>query len=128
MNKQTLMVILFALFSTTLFSQHLKKDGTPDRRYKENKTTYFTSTTPKTSSAKFNKSLYSTGVQRDTHGKINRSAAATRAFKKLTGYPHGRPGYVIDHIVPLKEGGCDCPENMQWQTKEEAKAKDKVER
>jgi hypothetical protein len=32
-----------------------------------------------------------------------------------------------DHIVPLKRGGCDCPSNMQWQTREEAKAKDKWE-
>jgi hypothetical protein len=46
---------------------------------------------------------------------------------KSTGYPHGRKGYVVDHIVPLKRGGCDCPANMQWQTKAEAKAKDKWE-
>jgi hypothetical protein len=46
---------------------------------------------------------------------------------KQTGYPHGRKGYVIDHIVPLKKGGCDCPSNMQWQTKADAKAKDKWE-
>jgi hypothetical protein len=44
-----------------------------------------------------------------------------------TGDPHGRPGYVIDHKVPLKRGGADDPSNMQWQTKEEAKAKDRWE-
>ncbi|RZJ36712.1 MAG: HNH endonuclease [Flavobacterium sp.] len=53
-----------------------------------------------------------------------RNKAAVYQFKKQTGYPNGRPGYVIDHIVPLKKGGCDCPENMQWQTIKEAKAKD----
>jgi hypothetical protein len=34
---------------------------------------------------------------------------------------------VIDHVVPLKRGGPDAPSNMQWQTKAEAKAKDRVE-
>jgi hypothetical protein len=33
-----------------------------------------------------------------------------------TGYPHGRPGYVVDHVIPLKRGGADAPWNMQWQT------------
>lgn len=37
------------------------------------------------------------------------------------------PGYVIDHIRPLKERGADDPANMQWQTKEAAKQKDKWE-
>jgi hypothetical protein len=37
------------------------------------------------------------------------------------------PGYVIDHIQALKHGGSDSPDNMQWQTREEAKAKDLVE-
>ncbi|MDD8018261.1 MAG: HNH endonuclease signature motif containing protein [Bacteroidota bacterium] len=47
---------------------------------------------------------------------------------KQSGYPHGRPGYVVDHIVPLANGGSDSPSNMQWQTKADAKAKDKWER
>jgi hypothetical protein len=34
---------------------------------------------------------------------------------------------VVDHIVPLKRGGADLPENMQWQSAAEAKAKDRVE-
>ncbi len=38
------------------------------------------------------------------------------------------PGFVIDHIKPLACGGADKPENMQWQTVGEAKAKDKWER
>ena len=46
---------------------------------------------------------------------------------KQSGYNHGRKGYVIDHIVPLYKGGCDCPSNMQWQTIEQAKQKDKTE-
>jgi hypothetical protein len=34
---------------------------------------------------------------------------------------------MIDHVVPLKRGGPDRPSNMQWQTKEAAKEKDKTE-
>lgn len=62
-----------------------------------------------------------------THTAIHRSHAATDAFKRETGYPNGRPGYVIDHIVPLKRGGSDTPANMQWQTIADARAKDKIE-
>ena len=44
-----------------------------------------------------------------------------------TGYPHGRPGYVVDHVIPLKRGGADAPWNMQWQTIEAGKLKDATE-
>jgi hypothetical protein len=57
-----------------------------------------------------------------------RSDAARRAFMRQTGYPNGRPGYVVDHVVPLACGGADAPANMQWQTVQAAKAKDRVER
>ena len=63
------------------------------------------------------------------HGtRIHRSSEARREFERMTGYPRGRHGYVIDHIVPLACGGADAPSNMQWQTKADAKAKDKWER
>ncbi len=67
------------------------------------------------------------GVPRDSHGRIQRSEAEKHAFEKESGYPHARPGYVVDHILPLARGGADAPRNMQWQTKADAKAKDKVE-
>jgi hypothetical protein len=66
-------------------------------------------------------------VARDSHGRIIRNQAAKQEFMRQSGFPHGRPSYVVDHIVPLKRGGCDCPSNMQWQTVAEAKAKDKWE-
>lgn len=60
--------------------------------------------------------------------RIHRSAESRYDFERMTGYPHGRPGYVIDHIVPLACGGADTPSNMQWQTIAAGKAKDKWER
>ena len=56
-----------------------------------------------------------------------------KAIKKIqpcpsTSKPFGAcPGYIIDHIIPLKRGGMDAPSNMQWQTVEESKEKDKWE-
>jgi hypothetical protein len=65
--------------------------------------------------------------------KFTRSSVEKRAFEKAnpcpsTGKTSGAcSGYVVDHAVPLKRGGADSPSNMQWQTTEEAKAKDRVE-
>ncbi len=70
---------------------------------------------------------------RDSRGRPKRSKAARTAFMcdnpcPSTGATDGPcPGYVVDHITPLKEGGADLPSNMQWQTEEDAKAKDRVE-
>jgi hypothetical protein len=74
-----------------------------------------------------------TSCARDSKGRIKRSATAKRDFQKshpcpATGKTTGAcPGYVIDHVVPLKRGGADAPSNMQWQTIQAAKAKDKIE-
>jgi hypothetical protein len=73
------------------------------------------------------------GCARDKRGRIKRSASARNEFKGAHACPTtgktsgGCPGYVIDHIVPLKRGGSDHPSNMQWQTKAAAKAKDRIE-
>jgi hypothetical protein len=151
------------LFSvTSLFAQHLKKDGTPDMRYKESKSTYIPPSSPSKSNSTFLNSgthlkkdgtpdkRYKQGIsqysqpkyssslsksktynnypaERDKDGKLKRSESQKHAFMKQSGYPKGRPGYVVDHVVPLKKGGCDCPANMQWQTIKAAKEKDKWE-
>jgi len=62
------------------------------------------------------------------NSKIERNEEAKLQFMRQSGYAHGRKGYVVDHVVPLACGGADAPSNMQWQTAEEAKAKDKWER
>ena len=123
-------ILLFILFLTLYFpgvllAQHLKKDGTPDRRYKENKTSYNYKPSTSYITTIHHRANYIYNVKRDKNGRIKRSESAKREFMKQTGYPKGRPGYVVDHIIPLKRGGYDCPSNMQWQTKEEAKQKDK---
>jgi hypothetical protein len=70
---------------------------------------------------------------RDTRGRIARSETAKHAFERshpcpATGKASGAcPGYVVDHVVPLKRGGADAPGNMQWQTTAAAKAKDRIE-
>ena len=85
------------------------------------------------SSSSSRNSPYATGAKRDSHGKIARSEKAKDHFKKQqpcpsTGKTHGAcPGYVVDHVVPLKRGGADAPSNMQWQTTEAAKIKDRTE-
>lgn len=69
----------------------------------------------------------------DAGGRTRRSRKAKASFREShpcppTGKTSGPcPGYVIDHIRPLKRGGADDPSNMQWQTKEAAKQKDKWE-
>lgn len=66
--------------------------------------------------------------------EYRRSYKAKSQFKQThpcpaTGRSKGScPGYIIDHVQALACGGADHPSNMQWQTKADAKAKDKWER
>ena len=74
----------------------------------------------------------STGV-RGAHGKIKRDPEQRARFMRShpcpsTGKTHGAcRGYVVDHVQALKHGGRDDPSNMQWQSVQAAKAKDKWE-
>ena len=108
-------LLLFGLVANPSFAKGTRK-GTGKR-----KTTHSSAphTTKKSSTAT---------VGRDSKGHIKRSEQAKHDFMRQTGYPHGRLGYVVDHVVPLACGGADAPSNMQWQTVAESKAKDRVER
>jgi hypothetical protein len=74
-----------------------------------------------------------TSCARAVNGKTARSPAARKSFQASHPCPATHrtsgacPGYVIDHVIPLKRGGADSPANMEWQSLSEAKAKDKVE-
>ena len=68
-------------------------------------------------------SVYCNLCARSHDGSIHRDPAAKKEFMSSSGYPNGRPGYVVDHVVPLYKGGADTPENMQWLTKEQHKEK-----
>ena len=71
---------------------------------------------------------------RDDTGRIVRSSWSRVQFRAatpcpLTGETIGAcPGFVVDHVIPLCACGPDYAHNMQWQTKEDARAKDKLER
>lgn len=72
-------------------------------------------------------------VKRDDDARLQRSSTTRSHFVRAnpcpsTGLLSGScPGYIVDHIVPLKRGGPDTPNNMQWQTEAAAKAKDRWE-
>lgn len=53
---------------------------------------------------------------------------AMNEFRKQTGYAQGRPGWVIDHVVPLCSGAPDAVENLQWQDRAASYRKDVFER
>lgn len=78
-------------------------------------------------SSTYHPSTYSQVAPRDKNGHIKRRETAKREFERMTGHPNGWPGHVVDHIIPLARSGKDDPSNMQWQTTEEAKTKDKWE-
>ena len=58
-------------------------------------------------------------VPRDSPGRIARSSTARSEFRRSNPCPSTNkssgacPGYVIDHVTPLKRGGTDSPSDME---------------
>jgi hypothetical protein len=106
-------------------SRFICKDGSASQSARDC-STYTANVQPSTIASK--------AIQRDDDGRIHRSNKAKNMFKHQqpcpsTGKPTGAcSGWVIDHIKALACGGLDDPSNMQWQTTEQAKEKDKWER
>jgi hypothetical protein len=121
--------IVLALLLVALLSPFADARG----RTSSSKTTFTHNVTTHTSKPKAAPATKCTSCARNSKGRIARSATAKHTFQKShpcpsTGKATGAcPGYVIDHVQPLKRGGADAPGNMQWQTKAAAKAKDKME-
>jgi len=44
---------------------------------------------------------------------IERTKSAKEKFLRMRGFKSLPPGYKVDYIVPLSQGGRDAPENMQ---------------
>lgn len=67
------------------------------------------------------------------HAAAHRDLRERAAFQRehpcpSTGRHRGAcPGYVVDHIEPLCAGGPDRRTNMQWQSSNDALAKDRWE-
>lgn len=59
---------------------------------------------------------------------LPRSRPLIRQFARQTGYPNGRPGWVVDHQIPLCAGGPDVLANLQWQERHASYRKDVFER
>jgi hypothetical protein len=127
-NSLILLTLFLSLFLLGNNAQAQRGSHSKSSSGSHQKSSYKSTSASTHVSTGHHRSTYAVGVARDSHGKIKRSSEARTTFKKQSGYPHGRKGYVIDHKVPLAKGGCDCPSNMQWQTKEDAKKKDKTER
>ena len=80
-------LLLFLLFFCSGYAQETYKDGC---------TTYYKDR------------CYSSGAN-----MVKRSNKNKTAFLKSKGLKKCPKEFEIDHIIPLSQGGSDCPENMQ---------------
>ncbi len=116
--------LLLLLFGThNLFAQ---RNTTPGSHYKQKHSNKGTNrySSPNAGS---NTNAANTNVANDTIEEVKTGSEGRIEFMKKSGHPFGWPGYIVDYIVPLDKGGCDCSSNMQWITIEAAKAQGKLE-
>ena len=68
------------------------------------------------------------------YAKHPRDSKVVREFKRENPCPsNGKkrgacPGWIVDHVIPICAGGADHPSNLQWQTRTDAKMKDREEK
>jgi len=67
------------------------------------------------------------GVSTDSDGRIVPSASAREEFLKSRGLQSAPEGYMIEHKIPLYAGGRDEPSNMQLVTRDEHRAKTRMD-
>lgn len=79
-------------------------------------------------SSPYNQTLRYEGSYKTGYPKVERSQTARMTFLRMHGYCKLPPGYEIDHIRPLSQGGSDTPENMQLLTSEQHHLKTARER
>ncbi len=99
---------------TASFCRIQPGSGHHSSSYRDKKAVYHQTHSTKRSSARHCHPKYdaTSGTQPHSHGKIKRSLSARHDFMKEAGRPHGKPGYVIEHLVPLSNGGADDPINI----------------
>ena len=131
-NLMTRLLLFFLLFTVTdLEAGKSSRYATP-RLFKDREAARYSSKYSSRYSTRSSRT-YCYSCQRDKSGRIARSSTAQTAFRKANPCPStGKTtgpctGYVIDPRVPLKRGGRDHASNMQWQTLQAARAKDRME-
>jgi hypothetical protein len=145
MRRATLVLLLAALLAPAWGAARGRSTGSPSSSPRSHRVTVHKGTrsaaprkAPKPPAARVvprapKSSTACATCARDGKGRIARNPAARQAFQRSTPCPStGKttgpcPGYVVDHVKPLKRGGADAPGNMQWQTTAAARAKDKIE-
>lgn len=96
--------LIFFCFTTICVSAQLKKDGTPDMRYKANKETYGnTYSSPAYSPSTYTHSTYSTP-------KAERNYSNGGQLKIQSGYTKSNGTYVSPHVKTT-------PDNNTWNNK-----------